>query len=398
MGNEHKSRIASFSNQYPLANKEEIYENYRAVPLSYKSHEIKNFHVIFFHRLLKKLYGEPSEVEIEAVKKLDSGKIAALGREWKYYIFTESQFIIRIETERQHSSIRISHIISDNKKEPSKAEIKAGRKFVNALLQEAVRLKGELLNPKKEFERGEGIQLYLLHNVYLYNYGSAELMLEYSDESEHKLRYEFAYMGEDVKYFADPEKENEFKKYKYGMGMYYAASISYFYMALEGFINLIYHAFLLDEFRDQDFNWEKRLDIDQKIRLMSSLCQGFKNEQIDTNSTIYKNFIRLKKYRNQIFHSKIEDSLKQICLVESGFLYTCDMDLNKGNKEQSFPAHKLYLTRENVITVKSIVDNMIYKIVEKMEDKYKLLVDKFLLKNTEVPFWKDQMGKITLGH
>lgn len=87
MENEHKSRIASFSNQYPLANKEEIYENYRAVPLSFKSHEIKKFYVIFFHRLLKKLYGEPSEIEIEAVKKLESGKIAALGREWKYYIF-----------------------------------------------------------------------------------------------------------------------------------------------------------------------------------------------------------------------------------------------------------------------------------------------------------------------
>lgn len=75
--------------------------------------------------------------------------------------------------------------------EPSAEILLEGERFIAALLAEARRLSGQILNPKTEFEEGEGIQLYFLHNVYLSNYGAAELLRnEFAEENEQAVRAE----------------------------------------------------------------------------------------------------------------------------------------------------------------------------------------------------------------
>jgi len=221
--------IAPLHYQYLLLPKGDIPERYKLFPITFKIEEIEKFEVLFFHRLMKKNYGEPSEIELEpdSIKTLEDGRVMAIGREWKYYVRTHSGGIIRVGTEDFHTRLKIYHVVPENLAEPSKKLIEEGEKFINDLLREAQRLKGQILNIKKEFESDdEEIKLYLLDNVFLTNYRSAELMLEYAEDNEEELQYEF--LRFDARFQLNPEQEAHINKFMPALGMYYAASISYF--------------------------------------------------------------------------------------------------------------------------------------------------------------------------
>jgi hypothetical protein len=274
--------IAPLHYQYMLLSKDDLPGQYKLIPINFKTKEIEEYEVLFFHRLMKKNYGDPSEIEWEedSIQKLDDGRVMAIGREWKYYLRTHTGGIIQVGTEDVHTRLMIYHVLPDNLNEPSQKLINESEKFVNDLLREAQRLKGQILNIKKEFENNEKIKLSLLDNVFLTNYRSAELMLEFAEENEQNLKDEF--LSYDAHYSLDPEQKAHIDKFMPALGMYYAASISYFFMSLEGFINIFYCVFLKDELRSEFFKEQKlneRLDINTKVLLMPSLCNGFKSKQ-----------------------------------------------------------------------------------------------------------------------
>jgi len=174
--------------------KESIPEGYKLFPISYKSEEIAGYEVLFFHRLMKNNYGSPAEIELEqhSVRKLEDGRVMGLGREWKYYIRTDSGGIIQVGTEDIHTLLKISHVLPSNQNEPSNRQIREGEKFIDDLLREGQRLKDQILNVRKEFEndRDMNIKRFFSDNVYLINYRSAELMLEYAEDNESMVKDE----------------------------------------------------------------------------------------------------------------------------------------------------------------------------------------------------------------
>ena len=365
-------------------------------PITFKNEEIEAFEVLFFHRLLKRNYGYPSAIEWKEIKRETQivAGINVFGMEWKYYIGTPSGGIIRIGTEKLHKVLKIFHVLPEGVSEPNEKQIKEGEKFVSDLLIEATRLKGQILSARKEFEEGEGTQLYLLDNVFRRNYGSAELMLEDADEYEDTNFAEYKkYLQTVYEMELDPEKMAHIDKYRAGLGMFYRSIIIHFFLAFEGFVNLLYHAFLKKELKDQ--NLEQRLDIEMKVLLMPALCNGFRNEMLSPESEIFKNFKQLKNYRNEIFHSKIVDSLKHVTFVQDGFFYYVHMEKEK--KGALFPPAGKRLQKEDALQVKVLVDNLIEEILNNMDDESSKLVRQFVMKELDVPFWKDDTGQIRFG-
>ena len=354
--------------------------------------QFANRTMLIFHRLMKKNYSERPEIEFEpnSIKKLEDGRVKGLGREWKYYIKTPSGGIIQIGTERMHTRLKVCHVLQDNQEEVSNLLIEEGKIFINDLLKDAQKLNGQLLNIRKEFEGNGNVSFFFLDNVYLTKYRSAELMLDHAEENEQIISDELC------KYDAGspltPEQDAHIAKYRPALGMYYAASISYFFMALEGFINITYYAFIKDELRD-DFtkqNLNERLDLNTKMLLMPSVCNGFKSKQ---TSGFLKDLTRLKNYRNFFFHSKITDSLKGVVFFESGFLYDCDL---KKDCSGSFPSRKQNLDKEKALEFKNVVDSIIEGILDMMQDETSSLIKKFVLNNLEIPFGRDENGAISL--
>ncbi len=194
----------------------------------------------------------------------------------------------------------------------------------------------------------------------------------------------------------DPGKMSYIQKYFLGKGMFYASAISYYYMPLEGFINLVYHSFLKTELDFKDF--EKRLDIDLKILLMPALCKGFKGDFIDVKKGVKIIQKELTNYRNHIFHSKLSDSLMNVTLIESGFIYVCQVDRKyKKNEIFQFPHRKIDLTKIDVQFIKNIVKYLIDEILNKMDNKSKKLVEDYFFTKDFLPFWKNEKGIVNFG-
>lgn len=137
------------------------------------------------------------------------------------------------------------------------------------------------------------------------------------------------------------------------------------------------------------------MDIEMKVLFMPGLCNGFKNEMVSPDSEIFKNFKQFKNHRNEIFHSKIVDSLKHVAFVQDGFLYTVHMEREK--KGSLFPPAGKTLQKEDALKVKNLVDKLIEEIVNNMDDESSELVKKFILTGLAVPFWKDDTGQIRFG-
>jgi hypothetical protein len=386
--------IAPLFYQYPLAPRETTPEPSTLLPIDYKSDEIEAYHVLFFHRLMKQNYGPPSEIEVDqhSIKKSGDETVLALGREWNYDLKTKSGGLIRIGTENVHTRVAISHVVPHMQKKPDKHLLQEGKRFIDDLLREAQRLKGQILNVRKEFETGDTVKLSLLTNVYLANYCSAQLMLEWADEHEQSIKDEV--LRYDARESLTDEQRKHIDKFMPAVGMYYAASIACFFMALEGFVNILYYGFVKEETRSDFFTQQRldeRWDISTKLLLMPSVCEGFKEKQ---KIHFLKDLTKLKNCRNFFFHSKLADSLRAVTFVEGGFLYRCDLEKDSN---PLLPSQKNKLTGENVLECKKIVDSIIKEVLDMMEEEPKRLVETFVLNSLELPFWRDKTGAICFG-
>jgi len=125
--------IAPLHYQYSLVPKESIPKRYKQFPIDYKTQEIEEYEVLFFHRLMKKNYGPPSEIEYDE-DSLKEGRDIVFGREWKYYVTTRSGGIIELRTEDAHTRLKICHVLPQTDDKPTRNRLQEGQNFINDLL------------------------------------------------------------------------------------------------------------------------------------------------------------------------------------------------------------------------------------------------------------------------
>ena len=411
--------------RYIAIDSTDIPTDYDKRPIDYRKDEVEKYDVVFWHRLLRSLYYEPSEIECEIqtfshdgqpniqiasfrktqeknnwgvigidetlASEIEAGKIKPFPVNWRYLIRLPSGGIVELGTKDKTTIFYIAQVILFEKNENNYRE--EANKFINIILDEANRLRGQLFKPTEEFKKQEDLRLYLLFNVYMSNYQSANTMLSIAESQEADLREQFLRYDARTSDLYDQEKNKHIDQHMLTCGMFFCSAISYFFMALEGFINLVYHAFLKKEFRDKKIRTEQRLDLEQKLRFMPSLCKGF-TEDSDVSSTILEGFGTLKKYRNSLFHSKVEDSLKSLCFIEDGFLYNYDMD---AHKDRFLSSHKIKLTLQDVVEVKTIVDEIVNSILGSMNQDTRMATETYILKEPNIPFFVLETGELAIG-
>lgn len=404
-------------NRYPQIEDDFIPNIYDRIQIDYRNDDIEKYHAIFWHRLLKRIYLGPSEIECEiqhygdtipfrktketnkwtvvgideSLKvKIEAGEIVPSPVNWKYLIKLPSGGIVELGTRDRNTAFFISVIAQANKSEKEdKAE---AERFIDLLIEEANRLSSNLFHPIKDFEKKEGLKLYLLFNVYLSNYLSGEAILDIAESQETSLKTEALKYDARTHDYIDENKRKHIDQSLLTCGTYFCSATTYFFMALEGFVNLLFHVYLKNNFRDKDFNIEQRFDLEQKLRFMSSLCNGFK-KNCALSSEILQKFKTLKKYRNSLFHSKVEESLKSLVFVEDGFIYTYNMDNQKG---RNFSTLKPKMTFSEVIEVKNIVNEIVDSILNIMEKKTKIQAQNYILKDPAIRVMVTKTGELSL--
>lgn len=404
--------------QYPPIEESDIPHNYDVISVDYRNDDMHKYHVIFWHRLLKHIYQGPSEIEIEfqyggetvslrktqelhkwtvmeidesLAARIEAGEIKTSPVNWKYLIKLPSGGIVELGTRDRNTVFYISKLVRPEKSEKEDSE--QARKFIDLMLEEANRLSSQLFNPIKNFEKREGLKLYLLFNVYLSNYVSGETILSIAESQEAILQAEALKYDARTSEYADEKKRKHINQSMLTCGTYYCSAITYFFMALEGFVNLVFHVFLKNSFRDKDFNIEERFDLEQKLRFMTSICNGFE-ENSALSSTILSKFKTLKKYRNSLFHSKVEESLKSLVFVEDGFVYNCNLD---EYKDRFFSPLKSKMTVNDVVEVKSIVNEIVDSILRLMNQDTKTQTEDYILKDHAIPVIVTETGDLILG-
>lgn len=401
---------------------EDIPKPHTLYRIVYKNEEIRKFNVLFFHRLMRKNFGDPSEIEYDRTKLatilpegcsysvgIEDGRLAfrqnanipinqsdlesALKgtelREWKYYVRTKHNDIILIRSERHHSELSIYHVLPQHIKEPNHKSKEEGESFIESLLREANRQLdgGQLFDPRAEFEKGDDIKHYILHNVFLENYLTAKLLLQASLDGEQDIKEGvLKFDAADPEVRASIEKMGHIDQHIAVVGAYYLSSILYFFMAFEGFVNLIHHAFLKDAFRTEISTIDRRLDLEQKLLFMPALCDGFNGELVNSKEFI-DSFKQLKNFRNAMIHAKISDSLISASFIEQGFFYSIPI---AKQKEDAFPGHKIYLDAESVISFAKKAESLMERIKNMMDAEHREVVNTYFMKELRIAFWKKE--------
>ena len=347
--------------------------------------------MVFLRKTQEKNNWEAIDIDEKTAIGIESGKTKLFPINWKYLVRLPSGGIVELATRDRNTIFYMSQLIFPDR--DSKIDVREAEKFINLLLEEANRQKKQLFNPTKDFERQKGIRLYLLFNVYISNYLSAKTMLGEAEALETELRQEFLRYDARTSDLYDEEKRKHIDQHMLTCGMYYCSAISYFFMALEGFINLVFHAFLKKRFREKEFRADQRFDLEQKLRLMPFLCEGF-NEDIELPTSVLSGFKKLKDYRNSLFHSKVEDALKSLCFVEGGFFYNFDMD---EYKDHFLPAHKIKLNVSDAIEVNKLVDAIVNYILESMNQSTREITETYILKEPQIPIYILETGELAVG-
>ena len=424
LGDKFKDEIRTL---YPALEGPDVPSDIVTEPMDYKKEEINTYHVLFWHRLMRRIYGEPTEIEYDlwvpngqesfasdtiVIKKTGEpgkGEVSGISEElalklstgqvkpripinWKYYVALPSGGIMTLYTKDRNTAFYIGYIlgtgdITENADEERKA-------FIQKLLQEANRMKDQLFNPMKEFERDSRLKLYMLTNVYLANYVSGKRMLDVAESEESDLAHEWLGYDAGAYEYLEQEKKRTFDELQLARGMFYFSAISYFFMSLEGFVNIVFHAFLRKDLRDRDLNLDQRLDLELKLRLMTSLCHCFP-ENAGLSPEIYDRFKKLKKYRNSLFHAKIEDSLKTLCFLENGFFYNYIIDFDD-HKGRFLPDDKGRLVVSDVLEAKAVVDEIVNGILNCMKKDSRILAERYVLNGSAIPFFLSESGDLSM--
>lgn len=410
--------------RFPPLGGGEVPQTYEPKEIEYERPSIEQYEVVFWHILLRSIYQEPIDIECELLVslplkanpmtavfrrfenqlkwvniseetalKIQAGELMPMPVNWKYYIRLSDKGIIEIGTKDNHAVLYFAHVSSDGQIKDEATEL--AKEFISLLLDEARKeTNNKLFDPIKEFQNKDGLKSYMLFNVYRANYMCALFMLKTASTREQEISDEFSDHISNTTNLYDDATRIKHDVFSMTKGMYWSSAIAYFFMALEGFLNILFHAFLKKNLTASGLNIDKKFDIEQKLTLLPVLCDGFLHEQYIDTSHLFSKFRKLKDYRNIIFHSKIEDELNNILFIKDGFFYASD---SSRYKEQFLPIQKGNLSFNDVIKVKEIIDEIITMITNSMTDDTKRLTDEYVKESAHIPFYVLKDGSISLG-
>ena len=199
-------RKSSLVMRYPLVEESDLPTERHLKPISFRHDQIERFErvgQVLLYRVMRMNYGKPPEIDIIpkhkgliecglrritlvrsgdgkfvvmdspgwteeqrcSFKKVEKMEGRSVG--WRYFVGTNSGNLIKIGSRDRDTSAHLCHVVIPESDHPSEMAIEEGRKFVDDLLKEISQHGKWLFDPKMEFERGKGVGLYLLHNVYL---------------------------------------------------------------------------------------------------------------------------------------------------------------------------------------------------------------------------------------
>lgn len=334
---------------------------------------------ILIYRILKKMYSKPDIVgafiQRKATKKSinnitedeEDEIVGYQASDWSYSLRINNSLIAEIRSMFNNTRLKL-RFWSCYTPEDKKAKKGYGRLMANFLedLHKVIEHKQDLFQEKELISNAHCT---IPENIHIGKYKAAEMLLNLADtfdarHPKHQLKFE-----------EKPEVVTT--------GSIYLSSAILFIISLESLINLLYLLLHKKEF-DPDLKDYERItiksDIDLRLLCMHVYCDGFKSKIISPNTEIWKKFLKLRDFRNTVIHGNIKDDHKVYALLEDNieFFYGPTTDYRgKSAAEKAknrFPVTMPQMTKETVLSIKEIVDEIVESMVIAMDDKTKIWV------------------------
>lgn len=291
------------------------------------------------YRTLKDKFGEPDPSFIEE-KNIQWG-----------YLLKYGNFLFEIY---DWKVISCSIVIYSTEKNKDASE-KIGKNLKDLLEKEAIKYQHEFDSKLKRPHAK------IIQNPYKLYFETAENLRDLANELVSKSDLENDFM-------------NTFHLYQKQFDIARSAFLMYL-SAFEGFLNLIYELYLKFEHREKRiFDIINRQQIDIKLRMLPTYCNGFKVDVIDKNDERFKNYSRIVIIRNDFVHANFIKSEMEPILREDGIEFRYLKDINDAMPKDF---GKIGLSHVNVARdyIQGVIDLILESMNQTHLNEFKLLMD-----------------------
>jgi len=301
------------------------------------------------YSVLKENFGESNCYDIDDDKQ-----------QWSW-AFKYKDFFVQIYDWKLLSTSIAVYSSTGNKIESEKLAEKIDALLVKDGLQKKSKVRAVVKNSKHK----------VIQNPFVTYYSTAENLLEVAQFVENVVTSNLANIN--------IEKSNgSFDLWDKQNDLYRSAFLM-FLSSFEGFLNIMYELYIKAELRvDRIYERISREQIDIRLRIAPTYCDGFKAKIINYEDERFKAYLRLVNLRNDYVHANLIKSLERYIIEEDDYTFIIENE-----ETNEIPTNINELELKHVELAKSIIDQIIELVFESMEPKTKREFKK-LIYNQEI--------------
>ena len=324
--------------------------------------EFLNFNNILLLRVLKEIYQEPDLLAVPF--KRTSKKLVVLSypkMDWGYTLKITDYMTAEIRSlfANQGQFVRFWYDSSYGEADEKKLFVNAAWPFLRSLENLVLKNK-DLLKEKAELKK-DTTTCVGIFNIFSERYRAAEKLVKLAYEMDKPLDVRFLKLGEKV-----PEST---------LGYIFLSAATMYCTAIESLINIIYHRLLKQEFFENKYELKRiqKMGVEFRLVAIHLFCEGFNDAAVPAHTELWKKFLKLRSFRNNVVHGNITEEHNWYELYEHPVMCTyLPAKSFRGTKaeeeyEGTFSPSMSNVGSDVVAEIRTIVDEIVAALLGAMD-------------------------------
>ena len=330
------------------------------------------FNSLLLYRILKLLYDEPDTLGAFISTDLSKPTLyTGAGIDWGYTLKLLDDLYVEVRSFRANTLFRLrfwmKHIPKGIVEREPYSHKMAGffTDFIDCI-EKNLHLFDEAQEIKERTKTSAAIS-----NIFAEKYRAAEQLFAIAQDQDILPKIKDIAYGEEVKISTG--------------GSIYLSSAIVFVIALESFINTIYHLLLKEGFQAEAYERITiRADLDVRLITAHVFCDGFTKQIVTPHTDLWKRLLKLRRFRNDIVHGNVTSDHYFYSIQEdtNTFFYSGVTDF-RGRKSEdkakrNYPTTMARINKKTVSEIKETVDQIVQSIVDSADDETRKWIESWV--------------------
>lgn len=331
------------------------------------------FNSLLIYRILKQLYDNPEILGavIENYGSTDSKLVGKAALDWGYIIQVADDLFAEIRSIHNNTRFKLRYWmrkiprIETEKKRYGKAMAEFLKEFIDCIDKNI-----HLFDENQEIKDATK-SISAFANVFAEKYTSAMRIYGLAQNIDRLPKKKVLAWEERVEVNTS--------------GSLFMSSAILFIISLETFINTIYHLMLKSEFGHESYERVTiRADLDVRIISAHLFCEGFSKPILTPNTELWSRVLKLRKFRNDVFHGNIAQDHHYYAIQEDNILFYYNGITDYRGRKSEDKASKQYPTTMSqinkfvVFEIKETVDLVIAALTDAANEENRAWINSWL--------------------